>query len=104
MSLDRMFKPKPRAVDVVRARELVAEGAVLLDVQPAKIYSDEPFEGGLNIPLDELRRRLDEVRRDRPVVVNCRTGLKSRVGARMLLSRDLLAEVYTVQDYSEADE
>lgn len=101
MGLDRMFKPKPREVDIPRARELMAQGALLLDVRPAKIYEDEPIEGAVNIPLDELRRRLREVPKDRAVVISCRTGLKSRVAARMLYDRDLLCDVYVVRPFSD---
>ncbi len=43
----------------------------------------EPFEveiceiGGLNIPLAEVPGRLDEIRKDVPVIIHCRSGKRS---------------------------
>jgi NADPH-dependent 2,4-dienoyl-CoA reductase/sulfur reductase-like enzyme/rhodanese-related sulfurtransferase len=41
-------------------------------------------DGTINIPLDELRNRLDELDRDAPTVVSCGVGLRAHVAARIL--------------------
>jgi rhodanese-related sulfurtransferase len=52
------------------ARELVAEGAALVDVRR---HEDEEFrlEGAARIPPDEMPSRLGELPRDRPIVLVC---------------------------------
>ncbi len=40
--------------------------------------------GSRNIPVDELRFRLEEVPRGRPIVVHCRSGFRSHLALRIL--------------------
>jgi len=49
----------------------------------------------INIPLDDLRDRLDELDPARPTIVACRSGLRSYVGTR-LLKQHGFAEVYNL--------
>jgi rhodanese-related sulfurtransferase len=46
--------------------------AILLDVRPAAEYQNGHLPGAISIPLDELERRLDELPRNRRIVVYCR--------------------------------
>lgn len=67
------------------ARKMVADGAVLLDVRTPGEFAAGHIDGALNIPVDELPRRLDEVgARDKPVVVYCRSGRRSAQAAGMM--------------------
>lgn len=60
------------------ARQLVDGGAVLLDVRTPEEFAGGHIDGAINIPVQELDRRLDDVgARDRPVVVYCRSGMRS---------------------------
>lgn len=43
------------------------------------------LEGSVLIPLDELRERLDEIPKDRPVVTVCQSGKRSAMAAQILL-------------------
>ena len=47
-------------------------------------YETAHVRGTLNIPVDELRFRLDEVPRDRPIIVHCRSGFRSHLAVRIL--------------------
>ncbi len=58
--------------------------AVLLDVRNLNEYETAHVQGTLNIPLDELRFRLEEVPRDRPIIVHCRSGFRSHLAVRIL--------------------
>jgi rhodanese-related sulfurtransferase len=40
--------------------------------------------GSMHIPLDEVRRRLDELSRDRKILAYCRTGQRSYNATRIL--------------------
>lgn len=41
--------------------------------------------GSLNIPLDEMRKHLDEIPREKPVVVYCAVGLRGYIASRILM-------------------
>ena len=60
--------------------------AILLDVRtPGEVASQGPVrEDAVNIPLDDLRGRLNELDRDREIYVNCFSGLRSYLACRML--------------------
>ncbi len=59
----------------------------VLDVRTPPEYSEGNLDVAVNIPLDELRGRLEEVPRDRDVVVHCRSGYRSYVAQRILMNR-----------------
>jgi rhodanese-related sulfurtransferase len=57
---------------------------VLLDVRRPDERARGAIPGSFHIPLDELRSRMDELPRDRDIVVYCQTGQRSYIAARML--------------------
>jgi rhodanese-related sulfurtransferase len=61
------------------------EGPLLLDVRTPKEVAAGSLPGAVNIPVDELRSRLHELPRDRPIVVYCRVGQRGYVALRILL-------------------
>jgi rhodanese-related sulfurtransferase len=62
--------PTPVFKDEVR--ELLEEGAQLVDVLRRKEYEEEHLPGAINIPLKELDREATaRLRRDAPVIVYC---------------------------------
>jgi len=67
------------------ADHLPRDGSVtLLDTRTAGEYRRGHIEGFRNIPVDELRERLDEVERGKPVYVICQSGLRSYIASRIL--------------------
>ena len=58
--------------------------AVLLDTRTVGEYSRGHIEGFMNIPVDELRERLEEVEKGKPVYVICQSGLRSYIATRIL--------------------
>ena len=62
----------------------------ILDVRSPSEFGGElgHLEGSHLIPLDELRGRLDDVPRDRPVVAVCQSGKRSAKAAEILLQAD----------------
>ena len=57
---------------------------ILLDTRTPQEYEGGHIEGFRNIPVDELRDRLDEVERGKPVYVICQSGLRSYIACRIL--------------------
>jgi phage shock protein E len=69
------------------ARSLVKSGALLLDVRSEGEYSDGGIEGSINIPIQELAGRLDELgEKDGEIVVYCQSGGRSAMAKRLLES------------------
>ena len=57
----------------------------LLDVRTPGEFARSHIEGFVNIPLDELRDRIDELDSAKPVYVICQSGLRSYVACRILV-------------------
>ncbi|MCI9555899.1 MAG: FAD-dependent oxidoreductase [Lawsonibacter sp.] len=61
------------------------DGSVtLLDARTPQEYAGGHIEGFRNIPVDELRERLDEIKKGKPVYVICQSGLRSYIACRIL--------------------
>jgi hydroxyacylglutathione hydrolase len=75
----------------VRATELaplLSRGSVqVIDVRGASEWESGHLPGAPNIPLATLAARLDEVQRDRPVVVQCQSGGRSAIAASLLRAK-----------------
>jgi phage shock protein E len=88
-----------RAVDGQRARQLVSDGALLLDVRTTDEFAAGHLEGAVNIPISELPRRLSELGApERDIVVYCRSGTRSAQAAALLESNGF-ARVYDLGAY-----
>ena len=73
--LDGLFKP---------AFYEDLKDAVIIDVRPSSAYQMSNIEGAISIPAAEIRKRLDEIPKDKKVVLHCRRGYTSYVAARIL--------------------
>ena len=62
-----------------------SDSKFLLDVRHTEELAIEQAPGAVNIPLDELRARLDELPRDRDIHVICRSGQRAYYATRVLL-------------------
>ncbi len=75
----------PREISVAEASARRDQGAFLLDVRTSEEWEDFHVPGSTLIPLDELETRVNEVPRDREIVVVCRSGNRSQAGRDILL-------------------
>ncbi len=66
-----------REVSVDTAAEMIEGGAYALDVREREEFAGGHVPGAVNIPMGQFTGRLDELDRDRPVVVICRSGNRS---------------------------
>jgi phage shock protein E len=73
------------------AHRLVEGGALLVDVRTPGEFSAGHIPGALNIPLDQLGGRADELRKDgKPVVVYCASGMRSAQAKRFLVGAGIV--------------
>lgn len=59
--------------------------AVLLDIRTNEEQRRHPFDGANHIPLQELRDRLNELPKDRPIYTFCTVGLRGYLAYRILI-------------------
>ena len=65
--------------------DLTRDGSVtLLDTRTPGEYAHGHADGFINIPVDELRERLSEIDRTKPLYVMCQSGLRSYISCRIL--------------------
>ena len=81
--------------DDIRARIARGEDVFLLDVREPDEVEEWAYPIGVNIPLGQLRDRLDEVPRDVTVVVACHMGGRSATAAQALSEAGWTAENLT---------
>jgi phage shock protein E len=83
----------------VEAKALLAKNSrvVLLDVRTPEEYRQARLRGAKLIPLGELGSRINEIPRDRPLLVYCAVGARSVSAAGFLASRGF-REVYQMSD------
>lgn len=60
---------------------------VMLDVRTPAEYNLGTIEGALNIPVDELRNRLDEIPKEKDIYIFCQVGLRGYLAYRILAQK-----------------
>ena len=65
---------------------IMKSGGLLIDVSSKKEFARGHIDGSINIPVDEIRNRLNEitVEKDYPIYVNCQSGVRSYIAIRIL--------------------
>lgn len=73
-----------KQVNVDKVRELVENNNIIIDVREKYEFKYGHIKDAINIPLSELRDRIDEIPKDRPVYLHCKTGQRSYNAALVL--------------------
>lgn len=74
--------------------EVLASGAVLIDVRSAGEFGGGHAKGAINIPLDELESKLGQIKGyKKPIVLCCASGMRS-ARAKALLSGNGITDLY----------
>jgi hydroxyacylglutathione hydrolase len=76
---------KTETIDFKKAEEYLSAGeANLLDVRKKSEFDEGHIPGAINIAHTRLLDRIDEVPKDKPVMVSCRSGARSAVASALL--------------------
>ena len=81
--------PDPRDVNVAEALELVASGALLLDVREDSEWEAGRAPQATHVALNDVPDVLDDLPRDRVIVCVCRSGGRSSRAAKFLREQGL---------------
>jgi len=76
------FSPLMTAAEA--ATRYSGETGVILDVRNVGEYEKGHAKGSVNIPVDELRIRLGELRKDKEIFVHCAVGFRAHLAVRIL--------------------
>ena len=80
--------PSPLNID-----ELLQKGAIILDVRTEREFKTAHAKRSINIPLDKLGKNLSSLKKDKPVITCCASGMRS-TAAKNILKRNGFTEVY----------
>ncbi len=81
---ENILTKKVEVIDWRKISQLNSD-TILVDVRTADEYSLGSIPGAINIPVDELRNRLSELPKDKPIVVTCAVGLRGYLAYRILV-------------------
>ncbi|MEH7109507.1 CoA-disulfide reductase, partial [Bacillus sp. JJ1764] len=64
--------------------EIIANGGLLIDVREPMEREFGFIEGSINIPLNDLRGKMNELPKNQPIYVSCQVGLRGYLASRIL--------------------
>ncbi|MFD2704293.1 rhodanese-like domain-containing protein [Salibacterium lacus] len=96
--LFRRFK-KPGFLTELTQEEFIKgyRKAQLLDVREPREYNGGHILGARNLPLSQLKQRINEIREDQPVYLYCQSGARSRQAARIIRKKAGNSDIYQLK-------
>lgn len=80
-------------------KELIANGALLIDVRTKEEFAGAKVNGSQNIPLDSISGKVTKLKKlNKPIVLCCASGMRSGMAASQLKSKGI-TEVYNGGSY-----
>jgi len=92
---DNILKGKMKIVTWDVADNLDPEKDFLLDVRSGEEFREGAINGAINIPLEDVRFRLDEIPEHKRIIVYCAIGMRGYLASRILLQNGY-TEVYNL--------
>ena len=74
-------------------RDLLQKGAVIIDVRTPNEFRGGHIKTALNIPLNNLASQVSKIKKDKPVITCCASGMRS-ASAKTFLKSNGFKEVY----------
>jgi len=75
-----LFKSKKKEI----IKKYLEQDAQLLDVRTASEFNGDHIDGSINIPVQAVSRNMDQLDKNKPVIVYCAMGGRSNVAASKL--------------------
>ena len=73
--------------------KIIANGSVIVDVRTTGEYAGGHIKGSMNIPLATLSSQMAKLKKDKPVITCCASGMRSGSAKSMLIANGF-KEVY----------
>ncbi len=74
-------------------KSLIQSGAIIVDVRTKQEYQSGHIKGSINIPLNQLSSQLSKIKKDKPVITCCASGMRS-ASAKGILTSNGYSQVY----------
>lgn len=74
-------------------KELMQKGAIIVDVRTKGEYQGGHIKGSINIPLQTLSQNLSKLKKGKPIITCCASGMRS-ASAKSMLTSSGFSEVY----------
>ena len=71
-------------IQLSELNEVKEKGAILVDVRTPEEYAQGTIDGFINIPLNDIRKRANELSKDKEIILSCQSGQRSYIAQRML--------------------
>ena len=88
-AIRKMFSSGPK----VDLGDVIAKGGVIIDVRTPGEYAGGHIKGSVNIPLQGLSGHLSRLKKDKPIITCCASGMRSG-SAKSMLKANGFTEVY----------
>jgi len=73
--------------------QLLKDGAIILDVRSKGEYQSGHIKGSINISVDSLSNNLSKLKKDKPIITCCSSGMRS-ASAKSILKSNGFTEVH----------
>jgi len=70
----------------VDLKEVISNGAVILDVRTKGEFQSGHLRNSINIPVDNLQQNLKKLKKDKAIITCCASGARSSYAKRILKS------------------
>ncbi len=77
----------------VNYKELLQNGAQIIDVRTKEEYRQGHLKGSVNMPLDTLLNQYSKLKKGKPIIICCASGMRSG-RAKKILKTNGFTEVY----------
>ena len=74
-------------------KELMQNGAQIIDVRTKAEYQQGHVKGSINIPLNNLSNHYSKLKKDKPIITCCASGMRS-ASAKSILKSNGFTEVH----------
>jgi phage shock protein E len=71
----------------VNYKELVANGASIIDVRTPGEFAGGHIKGSVNIPLQQLEKNISKINKSKPVITCCASGMRSGSAKSLLKAK-----------------
>ena len=72
---------------------VIAAGGIIIDVRTTGEYAGGHVKGSVNIPLNSLGSQMAKLKKDKPIITCCASGMRSG-SAKAMLQSNGFAQVY----------
>ncbi len=88
---ENIFRGLSPSISPYEVDDYIKKGAIPLDVRNREELATGKIEGSINIPLPELRERLNELDKNKTYLTYCKAGLRGYIAQRILLGNGFKA-------------